>query len=421
MALAEREPVSLQALLTRELEQQRDRLLTELANPLQGRSLDHWATTRSAVLRCAAILSEALGNTPLVADPATDIDRLAEGLAALQSAHQVWEMFRRLIAQRTGEVGEFLRVADDQIGAILEASALAAVHEEASEVLVFLSVRPSPFVRPRGTEFLPDGLDATGQKRFKDVLSALPVALVGLPWRDVGDLGALAALAHEAGHVLDEELGLSERIGAAVGDTGPWKRHGPEAFADVVGCLEGGSAFTTGLVCALAGAPVWAASEAGAHPSPRVRVKLCQQVRPHDQVLQDFIDAYPVSLQNEHQRMEQAVAMAPGLVGLAEEVLAAPPDTTALGAAITKLRAGESEWPQAVDSRQIVTAIHGAELDHAAQRRFAKGWPGLRKPTERSSSLIPAGQGLTSLPAKARAADEARTQRLVQIFQPGGP
>ena len=108
----------------------------------------------------------------------------------------------------------------------------------------------SAWALSREQEFEPQD-DKTGATRgalFVNALSAMPIAVLGIPWYTSELLLNLATLAHETGHVVDSDFGIGETLQSIVAttlQTSPlrdgwsihWRR---EVFADLFACYAAG-------------------------------------------------------------------------------------------------------------------------------------------------------------------------------------
>lgn len=246
-----------------------------------------------------------------------------EECALLQSKvldlHRAWEYYRSKLAQRLVEQLTRYLVATDDLAwacyqpprdrAIAAGADPAAVREPP---LTFLNGGANPFMLTRGESLMsaiPDG--GVRNERLKSLVGALPVPVIGLPWSHLGHLPDAVVVAHEVGHVVEDDLGLApevrRRIEAAIGDAeraSAWSAWSHEAFADVFATVATGPAYTSCLTEFVAGgrrevvkakrsAPDW-----GDYPTPALRVALsaaaCECIdAPATEILADWRAAYP--------------------------------------------------------------------------------------------------------------------------------
>lgn len=211
---------------------------------------------------------------------------LPEFERAMLSGWRVWEFFRSKLAQRMDEQFQpGLRAADELAWACrspLAATATTPVPKEPA--LVFLSGNASPIALARGRKFWAEAqpgmapLDESCEKLLKHV----PVPLISLPWHEIWHIPSLTAVAHEAGHIVEEDFGLTgdlnEALRAAVGQAGgtaaeaeTWLRWRAEVFADFFAVRHCGPAFVGMLGDLLANVGTLGPE----YPPASVRMELC--------------------------------------------------------------------------------------------------------------------------------------------------
>jgi len=167
---------------------------------------------------------------------------------------RIWEFLRTRLAQRLEErFHKSLVVADEFAFACYQAAA-AQLYKEPP--LVFLNGGFSPFILPRGREFQAEFVpnDLIQGEELLDAMSRLPFPVIGVPWYQVASAWELPVIAHEVGHSIEGDLGLSHelraRVKAAVADASRmdvWKGWCSEAFADYYGCYAVGPSFVSNL------------------------------------------------------------------------------------------------------------------------------------------------------------------------------
>jgi hypothetical protein len=119
--------------------------------------------------------------------------------------------------------------------------------------------------------------------RFHDL--RLPLPLVLLPADQAECIWMLPALGHEVGHDVDQDLGLTEEIVAALAGSALaperralWQRWAAEALADAFGLLLCNAGFVEALAALLLvmvpGSRYRALDPTAAHPHPRIRLLL---------------------------------------------------------------------------------------------------------------------------------------------------
>jgi hypothetical protein len=213
--------------------------------------------------------------------------------------HRLWDFFRSKLSLRyVAWFGPYLAVADEFAWACYRQ---ALDHDSRADVpaagikaapLVFLSGEFSPFTHPRQSPFDVEGVEgALDSVDFLQVLYALPVPVIGLPWYQVAHLPDVVAIAHEVGHDVERDLELTAvmqgHLRAATATTpGPlrnrWFGWLPEIFADLYGILSAGPAFASALTDLLAADPALVAAESAdsrpaKHPPAALRIELAAQ------------------------------------------------------------------------------------------------------------------------------------------------
>ncbi|MCC6318064.1 MAG: hypothetical protein IT361_10275 [Gemmatimonadaceae bacterium] len=183
--------------------------------------------------------------------------------------HAMWEFHRSKLAQRLQPgMKRFLDAADDYAWACIAPALRAAVeakHRTAASVreppLCYLNSDWSPFAATRGADLMAESVSSgeTERQAFVREMKTLPIAVLGLPWSQLSHLPDVLILAHEAGHVVEDDLDLTSALQESLeqvidlhgipGDRAlAWQGWLGEAFADVYGALSGGRAFGYALL-----------------------------------------------------------------------------------------------------------------------------------------------------------------------------
>jgi hypothetical protein len=208
--------------------------------------------------------------------------------------HRLWDFFRSKLSLRyVAWFGPYLAVADEFAWACyrpaLDSDGRPGVPAEGIRTapLVFLSGEFSPFTHPRQSPFdVEDVEGALDSLDFLQVLHALPVPVIGLPWSQVAHLPDVVAIAHEVGHDVERDFGLTSvmegHLRTATGAVpGPrrnrWFGWLPEIFADLYGILSSGPAFASALTDLLAVAAESADPSPARHPPAALRIELAAQ------------------------------------------------------------------------------------------------------------------------------------------------
>lgn len=212
--------------------------------------------------------------------------------------HRIWQFFRVKLALRYVAWFRDHLLAVDELAWACYAPVQDCVPKELlppggrrEPPLTFLNGGSSPFRLARGSRYTAEEVpgEALGTNAIARALQDLPIALVGVPWHQLQHLPDALVVAHEVGHIVEEELGLAEALqdtcdaalaGAADDHRVAWRAWLGEAFADIFGTLATGPAFVATLIDFLAAdratladdvqGPLW--SE---YPSRALRVGLC--------------------------------------------------------------------------------------------------------------------------------------------------
>lgn len=171
------------------------------------------------------------------------------------STYRLWEFFRSKFAQRlVEEYGRYLAWADQ-----LAWNCYSPVREYTAKAppLVYLNGGFSPFVAKRGSAYAGEIIP---YENFSDeeVIAAqkeLPFPIIGVPYYQVKHYAEMPSIAHEVGHVVEDDLQLTAELKRLFEDTlksdhprlpfwSGWRR---ELFADTWGCLGTGPAFVSAL------------------------------------------------------------------------------------------------------------------------------------------------------------------------------
>lgn len=224
----------------------------------------------------------------------------------LLDLHHVWDFFRSKLAMRyPAWIRDVLVVADELIWACYLPAQQQAVKAGGLDLasvreppLAFFGTDTSPLALSRHAIYRRYGrAEDLYTALFADELKSLPVPVTAIPWHQAGHVPDMLLLAHETGHQVEDDFGLTPQLRAAgraalsaVGTPEPritaWL--GPEnddsgrtgwlgeVFADIYGVLGTGAAFVVALTDFLA-APaetVAAAEPTDAYPTTHLRVQV---------------------------------------------------------------------------------------------------------------------------------------------------
>lgn len=209
--------------------------------------------------------------------------------------HRVWDFYRSKFGLRYVEwFREHLSAVDEFAWACLEPATLKDRRElPAAAVkappLVFLCGEFSPFLHARGTQFeVEEVADAPDSVPFLQLLTALPVPVIGLPWYQLTHLPDAVLVAHEIGHEVERGFDLEattvSRLRAVQAELdrnrrGGWFAWLREIFADLYAVLAVGPAYVSALIDLLAADPDDIAAEPAGpqwttHPPAALRIAI---------------------------------------------------------------------------------------------------------------------------------------------------
>ncbi|MDT0479746.1 hypothetical protein [Streptomyces doebereineriae] len=197
--------------------------------------------------------------------------------------HHVWDFFRsKLILRCLPQYRGFLDTADELAWACYAPALREAGVSAPVPPLVFPNRALVPFAVARGSDYrelLPSGVRTrSGAKAVQQ----LPFPIIGVPWYQTEHLPGLLAVAHEAGHHIEDDCKLKAALKARLRESGlsserqtVWQRWLAEVFGDICACLACGPAYIETLSDALAAAPPPAV---GTYPPPHLRLEVCRMV-----------------------------------------------------------------------------------------------------------------------------------------------
>jgi hypothetical protein len=228
-------------------------------------------------------------------------DALLRQERRILAALQIWDSYRAKWAFRVEpRLAETLNLIDDlawqayrpALQRVL-ASGQLAPEQARLPPLVYPSPRWSPFARPREQGYELDEASGSWSEvdDFDAVLRCMPVPMIGIPWTQAAHLAEAVFVGHEVGHLVEEDLALSEPLRQALltalspADAGrveawseAWRS---EVFADLWGLLCCGPAYAWMLAdllgdgaAALDAAQPDARGRFGAYPPRALRLHL---------------------------------------------------------------------------------------------------------------------------------------------------
>jgi hypothetical protein len=209
--------------------------------------------------------------------------------------HRIWEFFRSKFAMRTVRwLKSYLDAVDDFAWACYKpardaAEAAGTLGAEALKEppLLFFGGGWSPFAMPRNYPFDAERVpqEPVRTQAFVQALKKLPVPVVGIPWFQVRHLPDAVVIGHEVGHIVEDDLGLTTTILAAMASApakrrDAWQAWGGEIFGDLYGQLATGPAFVSALAEVLGDGPAEIVAETakgptwGAYPPTYLRMNV---------------------------------------------------------------------------------------------------------------------------------------------------
>lgn len=215
-------------------------------------------------------------------------EELEKNMLAL---HSIWEVFRAKLLLREDELlKSVLPAFDDLAWACYQPAMQRFAQVRKEPPLLYFTPLWSPFAQGRDTSFQNEVRASGGaliQDDLLDILRSLPVPLIGLPWYHSAHIPGAIVIAHEVGHIVERDFGLTPVIQAAVAGAGlaqpaAWSAWATEVFADVYGCLGMGPSFVGAMLDLLASGVAEVqrekANPKGKYPTRTMRVSLMLQV-----------------------------------------------------------------------------------------------------------------------------------------------
>ncbi|MHB9757031.1 hypothetical protein ACYBSK_21890 [Streptomyces sp. BYX5S] len=198
--------------------------------------------------------------------------------------HHVWDYFRSKFAlRRLEEYRGYLDAADELAWACYEPPLAAALESGAARTkeppLVSFSRDPAPRAHRRGGQYrdlLPRG--GVHTRAGVRLVRSLPFPVIDVPWYYGSHLPAVLTVAHEVGHHIEDDFGLTPEIHARLAPTALPTAWAGEVFADVCASLACGVAYPAVLADVLAtltAEPDDTAPELSPHPPPATRLRVC--------------------------------------------------------------------------------------------------------------------------------------------------
>ena len=337
------------------------------------------------------------------------LDQWTQTERELLRIHEVWDFFRQKLALRDVPVFRpYLDLADEFTWACYEqAQRLGRTSGNLppdgmrEPPLTFLGPAAAPFAIPRGSSYAQQvsrGIMDSAQ--LAQAVRCLPIPIVGVPWFQLRHLPDALVLAHEVGHHVEDDFGLTptliELADTALADAPGehrrrWSGWLGEVFADVYGALCGGLAFGQALADFAMTGPGAAAGTADYPPlSTRVRVVAEALARPEaterrDAMLARWADDFPDERQSAYD--DEAAAVVRSLIDGPYPQFGPVPLTKVVDAASWEVAAGQTA-NALLRGSQLSPAIDVRVLLAAAGLAFARNPPAYREQDATQAVLI---------------------------------
>ncbi|MFZ3598552.1 hypothetical protein [Streptomyces sp. BH104] len=216
--------------------------------------------------------------------------------------HHVWDYFRSKFAlRRLDEYRGYLDAADELAWACYAGPLKAALGtgdgRSKEPPLVSFSRDPAPRAHRRGGQYrdlLPRGGMHT--RAGVQLVRSLPFPVIDVPWYYGSHVPAVLTVAHEVGHHIEDDFGLTETIAARLAGTSLPRAWFGEVFADVCASLACGAAYPAVLADVLGTLepePAGGTGELGTHPPLGTRVRICRAAL--DLTGQEHLKAWPAT------------------------------------------------------------------------------------------------------------------------------
>lgn len=187
--------------------------------------------------------------------------------------HRIWEFFRnKFVLRNVPWFNAYLIAADEFAWVCYEAAQTRVPASNISQrqhlkepPLVFFNGGSSPFSMPRKLAYRAEDIPREGLKteKFFELISDLPVPLIGIPWFQIQYLPDAVVIGHEVGHIVRDDFGLVSRTESLLANgmskapvhperQAAWSAWLDEIFADLYGTLATGPAFVRSLMNSLA-------------------------------------------------------------------------------------------------------------------------------------------------------------------------
>ena len=205
-------------------------------------------------------------------DDAKVLSRVREVERDILEVHRIWEFFRSKFVLRGIDWFSPYLVAADELaasayGAAQENYNYQKISKEALKAppLVFFNGGSSPYTMPQTMSYKAEAVAGEELQNVEswELLKALPIPVIGIPWFQVQHLPDILVIAHEVGHDVERDFDLNGTISALLeavmakenfpeDHRQAWRAWLSECFADLYGNLVAGPAFVESLLDFLA-------------------------------------------------------------------------------------------------------------------------------------------------------------------------
>jgi hypothetical protein len=249
----------------------------------------HYRQVRALVAQMTGMINlaqqevDALAQSPTADAFFSQLDRA--GYLILE-IHRIWQYFRQKLYVRQGPpLSDVLEALDEFVWDCY--NWVVAQSERKEPPLVFFNGDVSPEAMYRRKRLVPEPSKDDRRGRYGDeldgkLLSKIVIPIISLPWHQTNFLPEALLLAHETGHLVEDELQLGPQIDQNLRNAGidagrlerdwlPWRA---EVFADMYGVLCVGPAFVGILTLLVARDPQSVFAPVNGYPSHHLRILL---------------------------------------------------------------------------------------------------------------------------------------------------
>lgn len=322
--------------------------------------------------------------------------------------HEVWDFFRQKLALREVPVFRpYLDLADEFTWACYEPAQRLGRESGALPLegmreppLTFLGPAAAPFAIPRGSSYAQQvGRGVMDSAPLAEAVGYLPIPVVGVPWFQLRHLPDALVLAHETGHHVEDDFGLTPTLNqlaeAALAEASAehrrrWLGWLGEVFADVYGALCAGLAFGQTLADFAMTGPEAAVGTAE-YPPLGIRVRVVAEVlgqgesaEPRDAMMARWAADFPAEQPSAYD--DEAAAVVRSLLAGPYPEFGWVPLTRVVDASAWEVTAGETATALLKRS-QLSPGINVCVLLAAAGLAFARN-PGAYREQDATQAVL---------------------------------